>query len=594
MNHGGKYVYAEFFGGSANLGYDLDEAATRSESIFAFREFPTYKARILQTIAAHTIPMPPGKQSMWPSHRHARIDVATPDNKRGTIATDLDLHVTGPIDGRLLQFELFNSRDPNSPDWDSDVNKLDVTRVLDAEGKDLPFAHRYHRLLVEIPPLQTPEADVKIRVESSGEIFLDWKGHHDDSFFALLGPWWPSPTELRSNEHFSFDLKVRTKAPWLSAASGNEVARRVGKEWIETESHADKSSPFVFVLAGKYITHEKAVDGHMIRVYAYASARKNVIENMPNLAGAFIRFYSGALGPMQAGDLDIVEVPEYGFGIAPFGMALITSEAFKPEHDVNHSVYDPSDEFKNFIVRGINARVAHEIAHQWFGNKAIPATDEDDWVSETLAEYWSGLAMGAMAGGKQDIKGFQKMLWDWRGEAKNCDDTGPITSVNFTGGEQWYRDRYCLLYHRGPLVMHMLRTLIGNERFVGSSKLFLDRAALGPATTDDFGKAVTDTVQTDFSWFIEDWIRKGGTPDLKVDYDTANVTDGKRLTGTMTESGTGGFKRLYVPFVFDAGGHSEVRLVFVDKPQTPFAVQLPAAARDVKVDPAKNNLVNYR
>jgi aminopeptidase N len=274
-------------------------------------------------------------------------------------------------------------------------------------------------------------------------------------------------------------------------------------------------------------------------------------------------------------------------------MALITSEAFKPQHDVNHDVYDPRDEFKDFIVRGINARMAHEIAHQWFGNKAIPATDEDDWVSETLAEYWAGLAMGAMAGGKKDIKGFQKMLWGWRGEAGNCETTGPITSVNFTGGEQWFRDRFCLLYHRGPLVMHMLRTLIGDERFIASSKLFLDRAALGPATTDDFAKAVTDTVHTDLGWIVDDWIREGGTPDLKVDYKIVNGSGGKRLTGTVTESGGGGFKRLYVPFVVDTGGASEVRLVFVDKPQTPFDVPLPATARDVKVDPGKNNLVKY-
>jgi len=142
--------------------------------------------------------------------------------------------------------------------------------------------------------------------------------------------------------------------------------------------------------------------------------------------------------------------------------------------------------------------------------------------------------------------------------------------------------------------MHMLRTLIGDERFAGSSKLFLDRAALGPATTDDFAKAVTDTVHTDFGWFVEDWIRQGGTPDLKVVYETVNVVGGTRLTGTVTESGTGGFKRLYVPFIVDTGGRKEVRLVFVDKPQTPFDVLLPAEARDVKVDPGKNNLVKYR
>jgi len=299
-----------------------------------------------------------------------------------------------------------------------------------------------------------------------------------------------------------------------------------------------------------------------------------------------------------------VEIPEYAFGIAPYGMALLTTEAFRSRHMMDTGQFGPYpvavadeekvDEFKNRIVRGVNGRLAHEIAHQWFGNKAIPATKEDDWVSETLAEYWSGLAIGALAGKKKGIAGFPEMLAEWRGEAPNCASTGPITSVNVTGGEELYRDRYCLLYHRGPLVMHMLRTLIGDERFVASSKLFLDRAATGPATTDDFAKAVTDTVKTDLSWFVDDWIRQGGTPDLDVDFGIVRGEGGERLKGTITESGTGGFKRLYVPFVVEVAGRAEVRLVFVDKPQLSFDVPIPAGATDVKVDPGKNNLVKYR
>jgi hypothetical protein len=598
LNHGGRYVYMEFMGGAARTGYVLDEVADRFEGICGFRYISNYKARFLETLAAHESSEPGPTKGVWVRYRHVGIDVATADNQRGTIASDLDMHLQGPAGGRVLEFALSNSQDPDSPDWNSKTNRLVVTRVLDSQGRELPFAHRYDRLLVQIPPLDGAEADLKIRVETEGEIFLDWKRHHSDNFFALLGRWWPQPTRTRGSEHVSFDLKVRTKAPWRAVTSGNEVALREGPGWIETESHADRSSFHIYVLGGKYVTHEETVDGRKIRIHGYAMARSNVIENMPKLAGAIIRFYSGALGPMAADELDIVEVPEYGFGIAPFGMALLTSEAFKPRQMMNVDQYslDPlrQDEVKDRIVRGINGRLAHEIAHQWFGNKAFPATEEDDWISETLAEYWSGLAIAAMAGQKKGIEGFPEMLAGWRGEAANCESTGPITSVNVTGGEQWFRDRYCLLYHRGPLVMHMLRTLIGDDRFVSSSKLFLDRAELGPATSDDFAKAVTDTVHTDLGWIVDDWIRQGGTPDLRVDYKISGTGDAKRLTGTIAESGDGGFKHLYVPFIVDAGGHSEVRLVFVDKPQTAFDVPLPASARGVKVDPGRNNLVKYR
>ena len=138
MNHGGRYVYIEFIGGTERMGYMLDEVSTRREGVFGFRYFPTYKARFLETIAGHRIPGPNEKQSVWASYRRADIDVATTDNKRGTIATDLSLHVTGPVDGRVLEFALANSQNRDSPDWDSSVNRLDVIRVIDANGHDLP------------------------------------------------------------------------------------------------------------------------------------------------------------------------------------------------------------------------------------------------------------------------------------------------------------------------------------------------------------------------------------------------------------------------------------------------------------------------
>ena len=66
------------------------------------------------------------------------------------------------------------------------------------------------------------------------------------------------------------------------------------------------------------------------------------------------------------------------------------------------------------------------------------------------------------------------------------------------------------------------------------------------------------------------------------------------MTGTVSETGNGGFKRVMVPLVLDVGGHAEVRLVFVDKPQTTFEFDVPGETTAVRVDPGHNNLVRYR
>jgi hypothetical protein len=76
-------------------------------------------------------------------------------------------------------------------------------------------------------------------------------------------------------------------------------------------------------------------------------ARKNVLDNMPKLAAAMVKSYSATLGPMPADELDIVEIPEYGFGISSAGVVLLTTEAYKPHQD----------EIANYLAR--------ESTHGW-------------------------------------------------------------------------------------------------------------------------------------------------------------------------------------------------------------------------------------
>jgi aminopeptidase N len=299
----------------------------------------------------------------------------------------------------------------------------------------------------------------------------------------------------------------------------------------------------------------ESIDGLTVRVHAYAMARRNVIENLPKLTAALVKFYTGVLGPMPAEELDIVEIPEYGFGISPSGIVLLTSEAYKAREG----------DIAEYMSRGINSRLAHEVAHQWFGHKAWQFDPSEQWIGESFAEYFSGLAIGALAATDKTVVGFNRMLAEWRADDRHCSDVAPISMANTLGGENGRKERRCLLYSRGPLVLHMLRTSIGNDRFFAATKRFLDTANIGPATTDDYSKAVSDVVQMDMRWFFDQWVRRSGNAHVDVEQHVEPAANGQfRLSGTSTVAGR--WFRNCSSLVWDTAG-VEARVVFADQPE---------------------------
>jgi hypothetical protein len=584
LNRRGKWLAVEMDGGVERAGYTYDDVRDGYERLVNFRNVAGYGRRFTQTLSIQTIPGWTPARRTWFVLSKADIDIATDDNRSGTINSDLAYTVLG-TGTRALSLELVTALDPDRKDWDWQKQRLNVTRVLDAEGRALPFVHRYDELLIEIPPTATPESEVRLRVETEGEVFLDVTGRHSDNYFFLHGfDWLPTPTGW-AGQQFVFHIKVRTKKPWRPVMSGKEISLVDDGTYLVAESVSDHPSILIGVFAGKYVTREEIVDGLTVRAHGYAMARKDVLEKLPKLTAAFAKFYASILGPMPAEELDVVEVPEYGFGIAPYGIILITTEAFNARREEDAQVYS----------HGINSRLAHEVAHQWFGHRVWPVEAADNWLAESFAEYFSGIAMGVMGTNNRTAVGFEQMLSGWRDESRDCDDAAPISTANYLGGDQSGFERRCLLYRRGPLVLHMLRTMIGNDRFMGAMRAFLDTARDGPATTDDFAKAVSAAVGTDMRWFFDQWVRASGIPTIDVATHVEGVSGGKyRLSGTMSQLPGARFKKVMVPLVFDMGGKTESRVVFADQPETKFSFLLDRKPGFVKVDPFHNNLAVYR
>jgi hypothetical protein len=584
LNGRGRWISIEMAGGVERVGHVWDEIEMGREAFVNFRTIMDAGVRSAQPLGVQRIPGWKDGRESWLVLTHADISLDTSDNKSGTIVSDMTFHVSG-AGTRIIPLKLLSNRNINTARWDSPKYKLNVTGVTDGSGRPVAFKHRYHEILVEIDPNTAAEADVRLHFETGGEVFIDMKGQHADNYFFFEGdPWYPAPRGW-AGERFTYTLKVRTKKPWRPVTSGREIELRDDGTYYYATSRSDHPSMLIAVVAGKYVTREETIDGFTVRVHAYSVARKPVIERLPKLAAALVRIYTSQLGPIPAEELDIVEVPEYGFGISPSGLILLTTEAYKPHWDFLTTI----------LAKGINARLAHEIAHQWFGHKAIDATYEDQWLSETFAEYFSALAIGVMAKDEARVVGFPELLAEWRAEAKSCNNGAPIAGANYLGGDSGWRDRFCLLYDRGPLVLHMLRTSMGNERFFSAVASYLDSAAIGPATTDDFARAVSAKVGSNMSWFFDDWYAKGGVAHIQVDDRIDRAAGGQfRLAGRLRQAAGPDFKRLLVPLVWESGGKTEVRIVFDDQPERNFEFLLPAKPGSIKLDPFQNNLATYK
>jgi hypothetical protein len=584
---GRQYVFAEIAGRKGTVGYIHDAVRERRERLVSFRKLQGYAARFVVTLGEQAVEEAAAAPAVVLTH--AEFEIATPDNRRGTIMSDLTFEV-GRDGLRVPTFYLMNNRNPNDVDWTSPKNRLTVVRILDAAGRELPFSHRYRELLVQLAEPARRGEPLRLRFETEGEVFTTRLGETKDNYFELMfDSWFPEPPGGFGSS-FTFHITVRTRKPFRPVAPGT-VVRSVeeGDDYV-LETRSDVPTRLVGVFAGKYRVTEQVFGDRTIRVHAYATAQKDAAAIILGLSDYFLSYYEHHLGPYPFRELNVVEIPLWGFGIAPAGLVLITSEAYKPHAELQLGISPGS--------RGINARLAHEIAHQWFPHKAKLASPEDVWLSESVAEYLSGLAMAAaQAGGEGQVMGFRQMHEEWWAEAKYVADLGPLTASEKISMDDadGFRKRYGLLYCRGPLVLHMLRTYIGDQAFFAVLRRYLDNAAMGYAGTDDFERAAEEVLQTDVGWFLDQWVRQGGIPEVKVETRIETAEDGSPRLRGRAEQAAAGFKRIYIPVVLDYGdGSREAKFLDMDQPVKEFHYTLARPPKKVSIDPAHNNLVLYR
>jgi peptidase M1-like protein len=159
--------------------------------------------------------------------------------------------------------------------------------------------------------------------------------------------------------------------------------------------------------------------------------------------------------------------------------------------------------------------LAHEIAHQWWGQAVGWRNYHEQWLSEGFAQYFAALYAQRQRGDEV----FASVLRQLRKWGMDNSDQGPVY-LGYRLGHVRDQSRIfrALVYNKGAAVLHMLRRLVGDEPFFRGLRRFYQTSRFHKAGTADLRAAMELETGQPLERFFERWIYGSTLPKLKVGY----------------------------------------------------------------------------
>jgi peptidase M1-like protein len=159
--------------------------------------------------------------------------------------------------------------------------------------------------------------------------------------------------------------------------------------------------------------------------------------------------------------------------------------------------------------------IAHEVAHQWWGQAIGWRNYHEQWISEGFAQYFAALYAQHLRG-DDAFNGVMRQLRRW---GMDQSDQGPIY-LGYRLGHIRNEGRVfrALVYNKGAAVLHMLRLLVGDDAFFGGLRRFYRQNRFKKAGTEDFRAAMEAASGVSLERFFERWIYGATLPRLKFSY----------------------------------------------------------------------------
>ncbi len=226
--------------------------------------------------------------------------------------------------------------------------------------------------------------------------------------------------------------------------------------------------------------------------------------------------------------------------------------------------------------------VAHELAHQWFGDLVTCRDWSHAWLNEGFATYFEHVDMERREGRDAALYNLKEHAETYFGEDERY--RRPIVCATY-GASMDLFDHH--IYEKGGCVLHMLRAELGDAAFWRGVRRYLERHRGGVVETRDLVRAMEDASGRALEGFFDQWVMRGGFPEVEVEAhyapDDASLAVTVRQTQTV-DAVTPLFRFKLRVCVIDAEGERVHDLDVRDATHA-FHLRCERAPRRVAVDP---------
>jgi len=227
--------------------------------------------------------------------------------------------------------------------------------------------------------------------------------------------------------------------------------------------------------------------------------------------------------------------------------------------------------------------IAHETAHQWFGDAVTPRRWQDLWLSEGFASYFAPLYLRHSEGDSA----FRSAMRRMRDEIVNDAVVATRPVVDSVGASTPLTLLNANSYQKGAFVLHMLRADIGDSAFFQGVRDYQRQYRNGTATTDHLRVALEKRAGASLTAFFHQWLHRPGYADLTIGWSWNAAT--RVVTFTVRQGAP--FGPFAVPLVVafrDAAGKEELHTLHINGDQTqviPQPISLIGAPTTIVLDP---------
>jgi aminopeptidase N len=464
------------------------------------------------------------------------------------------------------------------------------TLVLDFTGlavdavevgqRPVVFRHADGTLRIPVPADRRPGDTLQVRVSYQGHpddgLILRRNVHGEWTAFADNWPnrarfWFPSIDHPSDKASVRFTIRDESNRRMVIANGTREestdrsVWRWVNEDPIPTYTMVIGAAPFAVRRVGTGCpvpSGQRAEGCPEVTTWLYPQDTARAAPSFRR-ADQMVSFYSRLIAPFPYAKLAHVQAATRFGGMENVSAIFYSEEALSEGKDIEETV-------------------AHETAHQWFGDAVTEADWHHLWLSEGITTYFGALFFEHTDG----VPRFREIMERDRQAYVGSEVAGrPMVDTA-------ERDLFELLnpnsYEKGAWVMHMLRGLVGDSAFFAGMRSYYREHGHGTALTGDLQAALEAASERDLSEFFQQWVFRPGYPQYRAHW---SWRAGARGAGTaeivVEQVQPVDWPTFRMPLVLEfATANGPVRhTADVRERRTVVRVPLPARPTELRIDP---------